>query len=69
MAKITEEMKALAHSIHHESIRIDQDERCGQDIDWVEEYFKVLVLACDLAHKVLDAEFQTRERTLDKSPK
>ncbi len=48
-----EEAKRLADSIHHESITIDQNQRLDRDIDWMEEYFKVLNLACDLADKVL----------------
>jgi hypothetical protein len=52
-AAASKDTENLAHSIHHESIRIDQDQRCKVDIDWMEEYFKVLNLGCDLADKIL----------------
>jgi hypothetical protein len=50
---ITNEMRQFAHDIHRESIKIDQDQRLERDIDWEEEYFKVLNIACELADKVL----------------
>ena len=49
----------LAHSIHHECIQIDQidqAERAGRNIDWREEYFKVLALASALGNVVIEGK-------------
>ena len=54
----------LAHSIHHECIQIDQAERAGRNIDWREEYFKVLALANDLGNVVIEGKCCVDDETL-----
>lgn len=51
--EVTDKMRQMAHNIHHEIIEIDHKERREKEIDWVEEYFKMLNLANDLADAVL----------------